>query len=109
MTWGGLNLLPALPEIFLLCAVSAILLIDLFLEEEQRQWTYGLTLFTLAGCAIVQVATAGPQTAYAFNGLFVDDRMSDVLKVCVYIAVAGVLVYSRLYARSRQLMRGEFF
>ena len=28
MTWGGLNLLPALPEIFLLSAVSAILLID---------------------------------------------------------------------------------
>jgi NADH-quinone oxidoreductase subunit N len=109
MTVAGLNLLPALPEIFLLCAVSAILLIDLFLEEERRQWTYGLTLFTLAGCAIVQVATAGPQTAYAFNGLFVDDRMSDVLKVCVYLAVAGVLVYSRVYARSRQLMRGEFF
>ncbi len=109
MTVAGLNLLPALPEIFLLCAVSAILLIDLFLEEERRQWTYGLTLFTLAGCAIVQVATAGPQTAYAFNGLFVDDRMSDALKVCVYLAVAGVLVYSRVYARSRQLMRGEFF
>jgi NADH-quinone oxidoreductase subunit N len=109
MSNAGLDLLPALPEIFLLCAVCAILLIDLFLEEEQRQWTYGLTLFTLAGCGIIQVATAGPQTVYAFNGLFVDDRMSDVLKVFVYVGVASVLVYSRVYARSRQLFRGEFF
>ena len=109
MSVSGLKLLAALPEIFMLSAVSAILLIDLFLDEQRRHWTYGLTLFTLAGCAIIQIATAGQHTVYAFNGLFVDDRMSDALKVLVYVVVAGVLVYSRVYARSRQLFRGEFF
>ena len=109
MNLAELNVLPALPEIFLLCAVSAILMIDLFLDEQQRHWTYGLTLFTLAGCAILQVVTAAPQTMHAFNGMFVDDPMADVLKVFVYLAVAAVLIYSRHYARSRALFRGEFF
>jgi NADH-quinone oxidoreductase subunit N len=41
--------------------------------------------------------------------MFVDDRLSDLLKVFVYLSVAAILVYSRVYARSRQLYRGEFF
>jgi len=109
MTVAELNLLPALPEILLLCAVSAILVIDLFLDDQHRQWTYGLSLFTLAGCAIVQIVTAAPQTVHAFNGMFVDDPLADVLKVFVYLGVAAVLVYSRQYGRSRELFRGEFF
>src|SRR5690606_9328187 len=38
-----------------------------------------------------------------------DDPLSDLLKVCVYVGVAGVLVYSHVYGRSRLLFRGEFF
>jgi NADH-quinone oxidoreductase subunit N len=41
--------------------------------------------------------------------MFVDDALADTLKVFVYIAVAATLVYYRVYARSRQLFRGEFF
>jgi NADH-quinone oxidoreductase subunit N len=39
----------------------------------------------------------------------VDDPLSDLLKVGVYVAVAGVLVYSHEYGRSRHLFSGEFF
>jgi len=109
MTLQSLNLMPALPEIFLLCAVSAILILDLFISERNRTYTYLLSLLTLAACAGITLGSPGGEVAYAFNGMFVDDPLSDLLKVGVYIAVAGVLVYSHEYGRSRHLFTGEFF
>lgn len=109
MTLESLNLLPALPEVFLLCAVSAILLLDLFISDRNRAYTYLLSLLTLAACAGITLGTASDRVEFAFNGLFVDDPLSDLLKVWVYIGVAGVMVYSHVYGRSRQLFRGEFF
>jgi len=109
MTLESLNLLPALPEIFLLCAVSTILIVDLFIPERNRSYTYLLSLLTLVACAGITLGSADGEVAYAFNGMFVDDPLSDLLDVCVVLGVAGVLVYSHAYARSRQLFRGEFF
>jgi NADH-quinone oxidoreductase subunit N len=100
---------PAYAEIFLLIAASAILLIDLFVSDESRGVTYVLTLAALAGCAVITVGTARPETAYAFHRMFVDDVMGDVLKTLVYIAVAVTLVYSRTYVVSRGMWKGEFF
>jgi NADH-quinone oxidoreductase subunit N len=109
MTLSELNILPALPELLLLAMVSSILIVDLFLDESRRIWVYGLTLFTLAGTAIITLATAGYQVTSAFNGMFVDDPLADLLKVFVYLGVAAILVYSRDYARTRELFRGEFY
>jgi NADH-quinone oxidoreductase subunit N len=41
--------------------------------------------------------------------MFVDDVMSDVLKVLVCLGVMMVLVYSRQYLAARGMFRGEFF
>ncbi len=41
--------------------------------------------------------------------MFVDDLMSDVLKLLVYVSVMAMLVYSRAYNASRGMFRGEFF
>ena len=109
MTLEDLNLLPALPEIVLLCATSVIVIVDLFLDDSRRHLSYLLTLATLAAAAILVIAMAQPETAYAFNGMFVADPLANVLKVAAIIAVAATLVYYRVYARSRQLYRGEFF
>jgi NADH-quinone oxidoreductase subunit N len=43
------------------------------------------------------------------NGLFIDDPLSDVLKLFLYLTVAIVMVYSRDYLRERGLFKGEFF
>jgi NADH-quinone oxidoreductase subunit N len=109
MILSELNLAPAAPEVFILAAVSVILIVDLFLDGPRRHWSYLLTLLTLAAAAILTLATAGGPITHAFNGMFVDDPMADVLKVFVYIGVAAILIYSRLYTRARQLFRGEFF
>jgi len=109
MTALALNLQAAAPETFVLAAVSVILLVDLFLDDTRRHWTYLLSLVTLAVAAAMTLASGGEPVQHAFSGMFVVDRMAVVLKLFVYLGVAAILVYSREYARSRQLFRGEFF
>jgi NADH-quinone oxidoreductase subunit N len=99
----------ALPEILLLGMTSFILILDLFLKDHQRNLTYLLTQFTLLLCAVVTVFTVQGRPVFAFNGLVVDDLMSDVLKVMIYLAVTIALVYVRAYNAARGLFTGEFF
>ncbi|MBU0594845.1 MAG: NADH-quinone oxidoreductase subunit NuoN [Pseudomonadota bacterium] len=109
MTFPMPNLIPALPEIFVLVMVSLILIIDLFLSAKNRFITYALTQITLLGAAWITVSTHGAVPEYTFSNMFVDDAMSDVLKLMSYIAVSVVLVYSRTYISQRGMFRGEFF
>jgi NADH-quinone oxidoreductase subunit N len=46
--------------------------------------------------------------AHIFHNMFVDDLMSDVLKLLTYLAVSMMLVYSRLYLTLREMFSGEF-
>ena len=103
------NLMPALPEIFLLVMVSIVLLADLFTSEKNRPRIYTLSQITLAGCALLTIYTFARQPVYTFNGMFVDDALSDILKIMLYITISVVLVYSRDYIAQRGLFRGEFF
>jgi NADH-quinone oxidoreductase subunit N len=105
-------MLPAYPEIFLLAAGCAILVIDLFLPDGARWVTYALSLATLVGCALLtwaaMVLTQG-QPALTFNDMFVLDAMAGVLKMFTYLATGLCLVYSRVYLADRGLYRGEYF
>ena len=107
------NIYPMLPEIVLLSAVSVIMIIDLFLDDQQRHISYWLTHLTLLGCAAVTLATwpvaGAPQIVHTFNNLFVDDWMSDVLKLSAYVTVSLTLFYGRDYLKERGLFTGEFF
>lgn len=101
------DLMPALPEIFVLIMACAILLLDVI--SKQRMWSFVLTLFTLAGAAVITVFSASGPPQYAFGGQFVDDMMADVLKLMTYLSSIAVLVYSRVYLIERGLFKGEFF
>ncbi len=101
------DLMPVLPELFVLGMTCAILIIDVI--SRTRTPAYLLTLATLLGAAALTLVTALPQTRYTFGGQFVDDAMSDALKLMAYIATFAVVVYSRGYLVERGLWRGEFF
>jgi NADH-quinone oxidoreductase subunit N len=104
-----LPLWPAFPELFLLLAVCVILVADLYVAQENRIVTYGLTQAALLGCMFLTWAWATPSKVYTFSNMFVDDLMSDVLKLIVLAAVMIVLAYSRPYVAARGMFRGEFF
>ncbi|OGA50480.1 MAG: NADH-quinone oxidoreductase subunit N [Betaproteobacteria bacterium RIFCSPLOWO2_12_FULL_62_58] len=104
-----LPLWPAYPELFLLTMVCVILVADLFISDDNRIVTYGLTQAALAGCIAITYLGSRLEPAYTFSGMFVDDLMSDVLKLLVYLGVMVILVYSRAYIAARGMFRGEFF
>ncbi|MGB9149154.1 MAG: NADH-quinone oxidoreductase subunit NuoN [Burkholderiales bacterium] len=109
MNFSPPNLMPALPEIFLLAMVSVVLIADLFTSEKNRSRIYTLSQIAIAGSALLTIYTFARQPVFTFNGMFVDDALSDVLKIMLYIAVSIVLVYSRDYIAQRGMFRGEFF
>ncbi|WP_334188068.1 NADH-quinone oxidoreductase subunit NuoN [Noviherbaspirillum sp.] len=102
------NLIPLYPEIFLLIATSAILLIDMFLSDAKRNITYVLSLATLAVCTALSLADFNSgTTTYTFYNMFVSDPMSNLLKVFSYVAVALTLIYSRQYGTDRGMLGGS--
>lgn len=102
----NLNLVPAYPEIFLVIAASAILLIDMFMTDAKRHITYALSIGTLLVCIALSVADFNSPTTYTFNNMFVSDSMSSLLKIFSYVAVGLTLIYSRQYASDRGMLGG---
>jgi len=100
---------PAFPEMFVLAMVSLILVIDAAVDDSKRYLAYALSLVTLAGAALLTVRDFSTVPVLALHGLFIDDPLSEVLKLFLYLTVAVVLVYSRDYLRERGLYKGEFF
>ena len=102
---------PALPEIFLLAMGCFVMLTDLFVKSERRTVSYALAQLTLLGCAVLTLLVMGASQGapiYTFNGLFVADMLSHVLKLAAYIAVSAALVYSRAYLLDRRMFSGEY-
>ncbi len=97
----------ATPEIVLLVAGLAILLIDACSNDPQRKLTHWLSMATLGVLTVISLFqwNAGTE-GVTFHGLFVVDQLAHLLKVTSYLAVAVTLVYGRNYALVRDMMRG---
>ena len=80
----------AVPRILLVMA-CLILVADLFVSDDNRVVTYALTQAALAGTFAITYATAAVEPAYTFSDMFVDDLMSDVLKLLTYLGVMAML------------------
>jgi NADH-quinone oxidoreductase subunit N len=103
------DLMPAAAEVFLLCAVSVILIVDLFVSDRRRILTYGLTQLALLVTAMIAARSIGGESVYAFSDMFVGDALGYVLKTGVCLSVAVGLAYSRAYLVPRGMYRGEYF
>lgn len=109
MNFVSSDFTPALPEMFVLGMACLVLVADLFLDERNRVVTYWLAQLAVLGAALLTVALHTGEAVSAFNGMFINDAMGDVLKVFVYLMTAGVFLYARDYLRVRGLFKGEFY
>jgi len=109
MNFDVANLYPVLPEILLTAMACLILVIDLFLKEEQRAVSYGLSQITLLGAAALAALVASPEPQIVFEGSVIRDPMSDALKVFLYLITLLTFVYSKDYLRDRNLFKGEYY
>ena len=106
-----LSHLRALPEMVLLVGACAVMIVDLYVKSERRTLSLVLAQVVLLLCFVLQIyiiAESGGSRYYIFNGLFVSDFMSHLLKLACYLAAWAALVYSRQWLLDRNLLRGEF-
>ena len=103
------NLMPLLPELFLLTAACVILLIDLFVTDEKRSLTYWLSQATLVVGFVLVLQHMGAAREVLYSGMFIVDGMGTLLKLGVFVAMVLVLMYSRDYINQRQFHRGEYY
>ena len=97
----------ATPEILLLVFGLAILLVDAVSNHPERKPTFWLTMLALGVLTVVSAMqwSAGVK-GKTFNGLYVTDELSHLLKIASYVAVAVTLVYGRVYAQVRDMLKG---
>src|SRR5689334_24223417 len=79
-TFSLSTMAPAIPEIVLALLVFTLMIVDLALRDEDRHVTYWLTLLSLVGTAVLTCFTVGRPSVVTFQGMFVADMMSQVLK-----------------------------
>ena len=113
MNWTAIiDHLPALPEAIVLLGTCALMLFDLTVKDERRGATLAfaqVVLLLAAAATVFVLLSAGRPAKYLiFNGLFIADTMSHLLKLLCYLSVSAALVYSRQYLLERGLLRGEF-
>jgi NADH-quinone oxidoreductase subunit N len=100
------DLLPLLPELVLVGAAFALLLLDLFIDERRRVVTHVLAIAALlAVAALIAAGVGGHGTV--LNGMFVRDTMADVLKIAACAVTALSLMYVWPFLRERDLYKGE--
>ena len=102
------ELIFALPELFLLSAISIILLFDLFASERLKPLTYYLTQLVLIITGWLAFDLIG-ESAIIFSGTFVLDTMGSTFKVFIMGFAIIALVYTRHYLKAHELLRNEYF
>jgi NADH-quinone oxidoreductase subunit N len=108
MTWQSIA--PAIPEIYLVAAICALLLVDVFAGQTRRGLTPTLTLIALAvGAGLTVLYANVSQRTILFDGMYVADELAYVLKLCGFLFVAFGLLYSRDYLEERGIQRGEYY
>jgi NADH-quinone oxidoreductase subunit N len=100
---------PATPEITLLILICVVLIADLFVKGESRSTTFWLTIASLAVTAWSVLASAPDGRTVLFDGSYVSDALSQVLKLGAIGIVAVGFLYARDYLRQNDLMKGEYY
>jgi NADH-quinone oxidoreductase subunit N len=103
------DLIASAPEVFLLGAICGVLLVDVFLRDDQRNVTYVLSMLALIGTAATAAYYTVNSEVFAWSGSFVLDPAATVLKLVACIIVGVTFLYSREYLQTTGLLRGEFF
>lgn len=110
MTVDSLQAAAATPEMIVAFMACLILVAALYMKKEAgHKFSYALSVATLVFVAIQIMMNFSVSGSTAFNNMFVDDPMADLLKVAICLISAGVFVYSRQYNQDRNIFKGEYY
>jgi NADH-quinone oxidoreductase subunit N len=104
-----IDYITAAPEMTLLALICAVMIADLFVEDENRGATFWLSLLSLAITAAVLYQTAPVTPTIVFFGAYIADPLSNILKLATIALVGVSFVYARDYLIANDLNRGEYY
>lgn len=111
--FGWSELIPVLPELFVLGMACLVLLLGLFTNPQKGGILIFLSIVTMVFAAILTVkdymGISSLQTQKLFNDTVVRDVFGDALKIFVYILMIMVFFYSKQYLRQKENFKAEFF
>jgi len=102
-------LTPALPEIFLLTMTCLTLVIDVYVPDRYRHFSFQMTQGILVATSILCVVLYPENPVYTFSNTFVSDGMSSVLKASIALISCFAFFYAKIYLETRDQLRGEYF
>lgn len=103
------NFIAAAPEMTLLGLICVVLIVDLFIEDDRRVVTFWLSLAALGITLWSLLATAPELRTVLFDGSYVSDPLSQILKISAVGFVAVGFMYARDYLQANDLHKGEFY
>lgn len=98
-----------LPEVIVSIISCVILVLDVYLSKFRKNVIYYLSLLTLIFVATFIVYLYSEPKCVLFNGAFIFDKFSLLLKLVVILISFIIFVYSKKYITYIDLFRGEYF
>ena len=102
------HLILLLPEMFVAVAAMALLLIDLFIEQNKKCITAYASIVVSVIAALLSVKVMAPETTTAFYGFFVLDQFAVLAKVLICAGTAFGMVLSINYMKDEKHL-GEYY
>ena len=102
------NLQIATPEIFLLAATCAVLIVGLFVQAKSNT-VYWLSQLTLVITLVMSLSQIGDEVTTGLSGAYTLDVLSASLKSWLLAVAIGIFLYSRDYVGDRKIARSEYF
>ncbi len=109
------NLIPALPELFLVCTAMALLMLGVFQKAgikgedvKTGRFISNLGAITLVLTLLLVIPIADNGTVYTFGNMFVSDPFAVFMKILILLASAIALVMSQDYMNRQGVARFEF-
>lgn len=100
----------ATPEMIIAFMACLILVAALYMKKEAgHKFSYVLSIATLVFVAVQIMTNFSTEATIAFNNMFIDDPMADLLKIAICLISAAVFVYSRQYNQDRDIFKGEYY
>jgi len=97
------------PEIMLMLGSCILLIADLYVPKENSLFCYGISLLILAMSFYLLSNLWTAEHLVFFEGMFVVDRFSLMVKMVLLVFAALIFVYSKPYLMTRDQIRGEYF
>jgi NADH-quinone oxidoreductase subunit N len=93
----------------LLGLICVVMVADLFVSDERRVITFWLSIAALFVTAASILATPPQARTVLFDGSYVSDQLSQILKLSAVGVVALGFLYARDYLQQNKLFKGEYY